>query len=100
VLLLALLPVATLSDSREPFPLQLADLLSSADAGEAGEADEEPGSAGWKQDGGDSDDFAWLSAFPALHRLAVDACADWCGAEAPPRPNVSGARRATGPPLA
>ena len=100
VLLLALLPIATLSDPQEPFPLQLADLLASAEAAQAGEADDELGSAGWEQAGGGSDDAAWLSVFPALHRVAVDTCAGWYGAEEPPRPNVSGARRATGPPLA
>lgn len=100
VLLLALLPVATLSDPQEPFPLQLADLLTAAELADAGEAGEQPGTAGWEQVGGDSDDAALLSAFPALHRLAVDRRANWHGVAAPPRPKGSGARRATGPPLA
>jgi hypothetical protein len=99
LLLLALLPVATLASPSEPFRLQLADLSPSADASDPGEAEGEPDAPGWDDPNDDPGDRLLPGILPAPIRHQAGPATPWRVAEAPPRLNALGSRRATGPPI-
>jgi hypothetical protein len=99
LLLLAVLPVATLASPSEPFRLQLVDLPSSADASDPGDAEGEPDAPGWNDPNDDPGDGLLPGILPAPIRHRVGPGTPWRVAEAPPRLNALGSRRATGPPI-